>query len=291
MGRKNMLGAMLIDDNGDSWPLGAPRLREMLMCPDPDFDVTAYAVHNLGYVLLRRQGRMVRAEMRPPLVKPATLIGLYYCLIDLNPNQILLSRLGTDASRHELFDDVSEFAATLERDIEDNGVQQHRPTYASSPRSLRHLERSRYARFAPIMHLWRAARGAMPSDLVPRLCRQGVQGRAALLRNPTGTGRLVYEHVGSGYTFVGNACLPLTLIGEDIEMLPDREYGGWVARSYYECLADEEPRLETVSAVMRRSDGQRLWSYYDRVLLPWRGRGGTRFVLGLSEVRRRMLAA
>jgi len=286
-----MLGAMLIDDNGDSWPLGAPRLREILMCPDPDFDVAAYAVRNLGYVLLRRQGRMVRAEMRPPLVKPATLIGLYYCLIDLNPHQILLSRLGVDNSRHELFDDVSEFAATLERDIEDNGVQRHRPTYALSPRSLRHLERSRYARLAPIMQLWRATRGDMPGDLVPRLCRQGVQARAALLRNPTGTGRLVYEHVGSGYAFVGSACLPLTLIGADIEMLPDREYGGWAARSYYDCLTDEEPRLETVSAVMRRSDGQRLWSYYDRVLLPWRGRGGARFVLGVSEIRRRMLAA
>lgn len=286
-----MLGAMLIDDNGDCWPLGSPRLREILMCPDPDFDVADYAVRNLGYVLLRRQGRMVRAEMRPPLVKPVTLIGVYYSLIDLNPDQILLSRLNADESRHELFDDISEFAATLERDIEDDGVQRHRPTYALSSRSLRHLDRSRYARFAPIMQLWREVRGDMPSDLVPRLCRHGVQARAALVRNPNGTGRLVYEHVGSGYTFVGNACLPLTLIGEEIEMLPDREYGGWAARSYYECLADEAPRLETVSAVMRRSDGQRLWSYYDRVLLPWRGRGGTRFVLGLSEVRRRMLAA
>jgi hypothetical protein len=43
--------------------------------------------------------------------------------------------------------------------------------------------------------------------------------------------------------------------------------------------------------VMRRSDWQRLWSYYDRVLLPWRAGDGSRFVLGLSEVRRRMLAA
>jgi hypothetical protein len=286
-----MLGAVVIDDNGETWPLGSPRLRELLMCPAPDFDVAAYAVRNLGYVLLRRRGHMVRAEMRPALVKPVTLIGVYYNLLDLKPRQILLSRLGTAGSSHELFDDVSEFAATIERDIGDEGVQQHRPAYALSPRSLEHLERSRYARFAPVMALWRAARGALPADLVPMLKRHGMQARAALLRNPAGTGRLVYEHVGSGYTFLGNACLPLLLIGQDIEMLPDRDYGGWAAHSYYECLTDREPRLETVSAVMRRSDGQRVWSYYDRVLLPWRGRDGTRFVLGLSEVRRRMLAA
>jgi len=110
-----MLGAMVIDDNGEVWPVGAPRLRELAMCADPDVDVLAYAVRNLGYVLLRRQGRVVRAEMRTKLVKPATLIGLYYCLIDLNPQQILLSRLDDEGSRHEFFDDVSEFAATIER--------------------------------------------------------------------------------------------------------------------------------------------------------------------------------
>jgi len=282
---------MVIDDNGESWPVGAPRLREVLMCPDPDFDVVAYAVWNLGYVVLRQQGRMVRAEMRLALVRPATLIGLYYALLDLTPQQILLSRVSAEGSSHELFDDISEFAATIERGIEDGGVQRTRPDYALSPRSLQHLERARYSRFARVVALWGAAHGRLPRDLIAQLIGHGMQRRAALVRNPAGTGRLVYDHIGSGYTFVGSACLPLTLIGQDIEMLPDRDYGDWATRSYYECLTDQEPRLETVSAVMRRSDGQRLWSYYDRVLLPWRAADGTRYVLGLSEVRRRMLAA
>jgi hypothetical protein len=42
---------------------------------------------------------------------------------------------------------------------------------------------------------------------------------------------------------------------------------------------------------MRCADGQRFWSYYDRLLLPWQRGGGTRFVLGISEVRRRAAAA
>jgi hypothetical protein len=286
-----MLDAIVIDDMGEAWPLGAPRLRALQKCPDPGFDVVAYAVRNLGYVLLRRQGRLVRAEMQPALVKPATLIGLYYALLDLKPQQILLSRLTAQGSSHELFDDVAEFAATVERDVGDDGMRRHRPAYALSARSLRHLERARYARFAPVVALWGAARGRLPGNLLAELRRHGLQARAALLRNPAGSGRLVYEHVGSGYSFLGNACLPLTLVGKDIEMLPDRDYGDWAARSYHECLADEEPRLETVSAVMCRADGERLWSYYDRVLLPWRTGDGACYVLGLSEVRRRVLAA
>ena len=286
-----MEGARIIDDSGETWPLGAPRLREAVMCADPEFDVADYAVRNLGYVLLRPQGRLVRAEMRPALVKPPTLIGLYYNLIDLNPRQILVSRLTADGASHELFDDLSEFAATIERDIDDEGMQRHRPVYALSQRSLDDLERSRYSRFKAVMSLWHSARGRLPKNLMALLHQRGLQGRASLLRNPAGTGRLVYEHVGSGYSFIDNACLPFLLIGKDIEMLPDRDYGGFAAKSYYECVSEEKPRLETVSATMQRSDGQRLWSYYDRVLLPWRAGNGERFVLGLSEVRRRSLAA
>jgi hypothetical protein len=282
---------MIIDDSGERWPVGAPRLRERLICPDPDVDMVAYAVRNLGYVLLRLRGRVIRAELRPALLKPAALIGVYYALLDLKPQQILLSRLLPEGTTHELFDDVAELAATLERDIEDEGVQRHRPHYAVSQRSLQQLERSRYARFTPVVALWAALRGHLPNDLLAQLRGHGLQGRAALVRNPAGSGRLVYEHVGSCYSFVGNACLPLLLIGQDMEQLPDPEYGDWAARSYHECLSDQEPRLETVSAVMRRTDGQRLWSYYDRVLLPWRTSDGTRFILGLSEVRRRVLAA
>lgn len=286
-----MQPTMLIDDNGDTWPVGSPVLRRALICSDPDLDVAGYAVRNLGFVLLRPQGRVLRAEMRPSIVRPATLIALYYNLLDLKPQRILLERLSEKGATHELFDDVSEFVATVERDIDDEGVQRHRPAYALSPRSLQQLRRARYARFAPAFELWRRSNGRLPRDLVRFLRDYGLHVRAALSRNPPGTERLVYEHIGSGYSFIRKACQPLLLVGKDIEMLPDQQYGGWATRSYYECLRDQEPRLETVSAVMQSGEGQRLWSYYDRVLLPWRTAEGTRFVLGLSEVRRRALAA
>jgi hypothetical protein len=288
-----MLGAMVIDDNGETWPVGAPGLREVLTsCPDADADadIVAYSVRKLGFVLLRPAGRMVRAEMHLPLVKPATLIALYYNLLDLKPEQIVLSRLGAEGTSHELFDDVSEFAATVERDIDDAGVQRHRPPYALVLRPLEHLDRARYARFAPVVALWGAARGRLPDDLIPFLRGYGLQGRAALLRCAPQSRLLVYEHVGSNHCFVAHACLPLLLIGRSAEMLPDRDYGFWATRSYYTCLAERKPRLETVSAVLERSDGQRLWTYHDRVILPWRAGDGARFILALSEDRRRMPA-
>ena len=286
-----MLGAMVVDDNGDTWPVGTPHLRAVLSdCPGPDRDVVDYSVRNLGFVLLQRHGRMVRAEMHLPLVKPATLIGVYYNLLDLRPRQILLSRLSGAGASHELFDDVSEFAATVERDIDDAGVQRHRPAYALLARPLEQVDRARYARFAPAMALWRSARGCVRSDLLAFLRGRGLDGRAVLLCAVAGASELVYAHLASSHCFVARACSPFLLLGARAEMLPDREYGVWAARSYYASLADQKPRLETVSAVLQRDDGERLWSYHDRLILPWRAEHGTRFILAISEERRRMPA-
>lgn len=284
-----MSGPIVIDDKGEVSPLGAAGLRRLVAGPTSERDAAAYAVCNLGYVLLHRRGRRVRAQMRPALVRPATLIGLYYVLLDLAPEQILLARLGAEGGTHEIFDDVAEFAATVERDID--GARRHHSTYALSMRSLRQLERPRYARFAPAAALWTAMRGALPIDLLAILRGFGLQGRVTLLRKPARTSRLVYEHVGTGYSFVGNACYTLTLIDKDVELLPDPDYGDRVAASYHASVAAGEPRLETVSAVILRSDGARMWSYYDRLILPWRTADGTSCALGLSEIRRRALAA
>jgi hypothetical protein len=287
-----MLGAMVIDGNGETWPVGTPRLREVLTsCPEADTDIVAYSVRNLGFVLLRPHGRMVRAEMHLPLVKPATLIGVYYNLLDLKPEQILLSRLSAEGASHELFDDVSEFAATVERDIDDAGVQRHRPAYALQARPLDQIDRARYARFAPAMALWNAAQGRMPEELPAFLRYRGLDARSMVLRAAPRTSGLVYMHVGSSQCFIGQACSPLLLIGERAEMLPDREYGFWAAQSYYAALAEQKPRLETVSAVVQRDDGLRLWSYHDRLILPWRAEDGGRVILAISEERRRMPAA
>jgi hypothetical protein len=286
-----MVAAIVIDDRGEVRPLGSQELRAHLPHASDDDEVAAYAVRHLGFVLVRQQGRRLRAAMRPALVKPATLIALYYCILDRRPEQIVLSRLEGEHGWHEVFDDLAEFAATVEHDVKDEGLQRHRPLYALSSRPICHLDRPRYARFAPLMSIWSARRGRLPGDIAVDVRRLGLHGRSSLLRNPMSSGRLLFEHMGSGYSFFGDACLSLLLIGRDLEMLPDRGLAEWASTSYHECLHEEKPRLEVVSAVVKQPRGGPYWSYYDRLLLPWRQSDGTRFVLSISEVRRRVLAA
>src|SRR5215472_4041582 len=186
---------MVIDDRGDVRLFGSPELRACLPSAADDDEAAAYAVRHLGFVLVRHQGRRLRAEMRPALVKPATLIALYYCILDRRPEQIVLSRLEGEHGWHEVFDDLAEFAATVEHDVEDEGVRRHRPLYALSSRPIRHLDRPRYARFAPLLAIWSARRGRLPVDIAGDVRRLGLHMRSSLLRNPISSGRLIVEHM------------------------------------------------------------------------------------------------
>jgi len=136
-----VLPAVVIDDRGEIWPLGSPELRAHLPHATDNDEVAGYTVRHLGFVLVRQQGRRLRAAMRPALVKPATLIALYYCIIDRRPEQIVLSRLEGEHGWHEVFDDLAEFAATVEHDIEDEGLRRHRPLYAMSAHLRAHGQR------------------------------------------------------------------------------------------------------------------------------------------------------
>src|SRR5450755_945649 len=62
--------SFLIDDQGKVWPAGALDLRRRLGYPDPDFDLPAYAMRNLGYVLVRERGNSVHVSLRPAMVRP-----------------------------------------------------------------------------------------------------------------------------------------------------------------------------------------------------------------------------
>src|SRR5512137_1902831 len=96
-----MSPSCLIDDQGKVWFAGAPDLRRRLGYTDPDFDLPAYAVRNLGYVLVRERGNSVHVSLRPVLVRPPALAGLFSPLAAAAPERLLLSYLQRDW-KHEM---------------------------------------------------------------------------------------------------------------------------------------------------------------------------------------------
>ena len=80
-------------------------------------------------------------------------------------------------------------------------------------------------------------------------------------------------------------CESLLMTGRDISEQHDGDYGAWVADAYGATLAASRPTFQSVRAQINVTAGQAVEGRYDRLLLPWRGARGERYVMGVSVTR------
>jgi transcriptional regulator with XRE-family HTH domain len=153
------------------------------------------------------------------------------------------------------------------------------PTLAIG-RPLVFLERPGFAQARSIVTQWRELRGKLTDDVHRTVLTAGLLPRTTLLRQVSAS-RLVIEHLGAGIAIL-RPCETLLAIGRGFEDMPDRNYGGWVAQAYDEVLWSGAVRVESVRASVRTSATTTLRTRYDRVLMPWRGKGDEMYVMGLS---------
>ena len=59
------------------------------------------------------------------------------------------------------------------------------------------------------------------------------------------------------------------MIGEKLENLPDKDYGGWASEFYKSVASTGEPRYDYVTAAIRRRPDTFV-TRYERLLLPWK---------------------
>jgi transcriptional regulator with XRE-family HTH domain len=142
------------------------------------------------------------------------------------------------------------------------------------------LEHPGFAQVRPIVTLWQEMRGRLTDDVRRAILAAGLLPRTILVRHVSAS-RLVIEHVGAGIALL-RPCETLLAIGSDFGDGPDRNYGAWLARAYDEALWSGALRVESVRASVLTSAATTLRTRYDRVLLPWRGKGHEMYVIGLS---------
>jgi hypothetical protein len=153
------------------------------------------------------------------------------------------------------------------------------PTLAIG-RPLVFLDRPGFAQVRSILTLWQDLRGELIDDVHRAVQAAGLLPRTILVRHVSAS-RLVIEHLGAGIALL-RPCETLLAIGSEFGDGPDRNYGAWLARAYDEALWSGALRVESVRASVLTSAATTLRTRYDRVLLPWRGKGHEMYVMGLS---------
>jgi hypothetical protein len=280
-----MTAEILIDDDGEPWPLDSPELARRVGCVRAGHGLAALAVAERGFIHIRRIEGGLRVALRPGAFSPVTLAGTLQVLNDFRPRRILLVIGIGDDRVVELFSSICEFVERAEHLASDPPIEVKVP-WISVPRGLHNLTTPRFAAARPIVESWRKKRGELSSEGYRAMCRDSTFRRVVLARRLPRSTRLITEYFGAGLEHL-RPCEALKTIGRDIHERPDSAYGARVAEAYAEAAESFRPRIDSVQAKVRTSAATTLATRYDRVLLPWRGGGGDVFVMAIS-IRRKL---
>lgn len=273
----------LIDDKGRSWPDNSWELAKRIGYHDPRRDIAAYAVEECGFIHIRPQDGAVRVALCERRFNLTSFTGAMLALGRMKPSRIILSAQRSDRRGTPVFHvfmDLHDFCSHTE------------PLAAGKPIEIRHallvetrgLHVLNYPSFAgarPIAYLWKQTRGEFSTDIERALVAGGVRERMILARQLSRSERLITENVGVGINFL-RGC---DIIGRDLEQQPDQRYGAWMAQTYAEALRSRRLRVESCRAQIRTSTATTLRVAYDRVLIPWRSKGGEFFAMCISLQR------
>jgi transcriptional regulator with XRE-family HTH domain len=153
--------------------------------------------------------------------------------------------------------------------------------WSSEQRPLDVLALQRLGKFRRLARFWFASRGRWHGEIGGVLERCRLQ-RTLLLRKRPRVDRLVFEELGDGMrTRRPEDRYFLDMLGRDINDLPDREYGAWMADIYDRTLALRRPRLDYTEALVSPSSSLVYHIRHDRLILPWYS-GNDLFVMGVS---------
>jgi len=275
--------ARLIDKEGEIRFAGAPGITERAAAAEAEATWPDSAVRELGYVLVRERSSSLHVSLRPALVTEAALAALFYYLAEAMPERVMLSYL-LDDWRHEVVRGAHQSMTRLEDLV--SAAAQWRPSarYREQTQALALGKNTTLERWIPLLAVWRLSGGRVPGRLTDLFATLGLLDRVVVLRIPSGSDRLIFEHRGTGLSFY-RPCWSLMLFGRDMEDQPDREYAAMTARAYRAALGDRQPRFDAVDAVINSPGGDVRRYRYDRLILPWDGADGARFVSGISVLR------
>lgn len=155
------------------------------------------------------------------------------------------------------------------------------PQWLALSRPSTVLSWSSFARVDPLIQLWRETRGRLTDDVQAALVAGNVLHRTYLVRPSAGFAHLITEYCAPGVAFL-LPCESLAMVGREFHEIPDRRYGARMAEGYMETACVRQLRIDAIRAQMRTSSGTVVRGRYDRVLIPWRHRGGALFVMGVS---------
>jgi hypothetical protein len=247
--------------------------------PNPDYDAALFAVKNLGFIKFQiLDHSIVEIELHPRNVQLPALLAVQQQLLS---SQVRLFRIKyfDTAWRSEIMTSSEETISRLS--------ELCAPAFEPPPTDRFLVERRDYSILfndttSPLRFMaqkWRMSLGYFDPSVIPFAIKHQLFSLMAIAGIKARGGDPVFRFIGDGFKWMQNE-YQFYGIGERIENLPDKEYGGWLSAFYKSVATSGQPRYDIVTAAIQtdREKKKPYMTRYERLLLPWKTRSDEIFV-------------
>ena len=261
-------------------------LRWILEYPHADFDLSDYAIRNLGFALFKQDGNSARLKLRADLFTKSCFERVVQLVVEHRISRLVIEHESAGEPAEVLLN-ANDIIARLDFLRSTTPGETPRESFILETLHLDRLNHVKRRRMSEAYKAWAQSHGRLPRDLEPLRRVGGFQG-GHLLVNLKGEDQAIVRDWPSNILCYAKNDID-GLIGRDLCEQPDNRFGRWSSKPYHEVVSRSAARLDLVEAVIHPPGGLPMISRYERLLLPWRTSSGEFWVSGTSLTRSRRL--
>jgi hypothetical protein len=242
--------SMLVTPDGDWVFPESDEFRAAIGDPDPDYDATAFAVRNLGFIKFQMiEQSIIEIELHPRNTEMPALLAVQQQLLS---SQVKLFRI-------KYLDNTwqSEISSSAERTVE-RLAQLAQPTFAPArterfkvePLDHKLLFEEEDCPFRPLAQKWRMSFGNFDPSVISLAVNYQLISRMMVIGVKPNEREPRFRFVGHAHQWLGRNS-EFTVVGQKVQDQPDKEYGDWVAGFYRSVAVSREPRFDLISASLQ----------------------------------------
>ena len=252
----------------------------------PDYDAISFAVKNLGFIRFQFvEQSIIEVELHPRNVELPALLAAQQQLMSARIKLFRIRYFDT-AWRSEISSSAERTVARLSELCTPVSPPAMHDRFLVEPRDFSILFGDETNQMRPLAQKWRVSFGHFDPGIIALAVRHQLLSRLIIIGVRPREQEPVWRFIGDGHKWMGGM-FSLQGIGEKVENLPDKEYGGWAGAYYKSVAASGQPRYDLVTTSIQYEDEDgKPWRpvRYERLLLPWKTPSEEVFVTMCSKL-------
>lgn len=260
--------SMLVTPDGQWVFPDSSEFLEALGDPEPDYDAEAFAVKNLGFIKFAIIERtIVEIELHPRNVALPALLAAQQQIQTAGVNLFRIRYLDT-AWHSEITSSAEQAIVRLSQLTAPAFVEPLRQRFIAEPKDYTQLLNDETNELRFLAQKWRASFGRFDSTVISFAINHQLLSRMMVIGVRPRAPDPVYRFIGEAHSTWLDRNYHVSVIGERLENIPDKEYGEWASQFHKDVARTGQPRFDCVTAAIQREP--RIYhTRYERLLLPW----------------------